>query len=56
VLQHVARGLSNDEIAAELFISPATARTYVSRMLSKLHARDRAALVVMAYDTGLRPL
>ncbi len=53
VLQHVARGLSNDEIAAELVISPATARTYVSRLLTKLQARDRAALVVLAYDTGL---
>jgi DNA-binding NarL/FixJ family response regulator len=56
VLQHVARGLSNDEIAAELVISPATSRTYVSRLLSKLQARDRAALVVIAYDAGMRPL
>lgn len=54
VLQQVGRGLSNDEIAAELFISPATARTYVSRLLSKLHARDRAGLVVIAYETGLQ--
>ncbi|MBO0770123.1 MAG: response regulator transcription factor [Actinobacteria bacterium] len=54
VLQQVGRGLSNDEIAKELFISPATARTYVSRLLSKLHARDRAGLVVIAYETGLR--
>ena len=54
VLQHVARGLSNDEIAAELVISPATSRTYVSRLLSKLQARDRAALVVIAYHAGLR--
>lgn len=54
VLQQVGRGLSNDEIAAELFISPATARTYVSRLLSKLQARDRAGLVVIAYETGLR--
>lgn len=54
VLAQVGRGLSNDEIAAHLFISPATARTYVSRLLSKLHARDRAGLVVLAYETGLR--
>lgn len=54
VLGQVGRGLSNDEIGAELFISPATARTYVSRLLSKLHARDRASLVVIAYETGLR--
>jgi DNA-binding NarL/FixJ family response regulator len=49
----VARGLSNDEIAAEIHISPATARTYVSRILTKLGARDRAQLVVIAYETGL---
>ncbi|MEP7161458.1 MAG: response regulator transcription factor [Dermatophilaceae bacterium] len=54
VLHHVGRGRSNDEIAAELFLSPATARTYVSRLLSKLQARDRAGLVVIAYETGLR--
>jgi DNA-binding NarL/FixJ family response regulator len=53
VLAGVGRGLSNDEIAAEIHISPATARTYVSRMLSKLGARDRAQLVVIAYETGL---
>jgi DNA-binding NarL/FixJ family response regulator len=53
VLAGVGRGQSNDEIAAELHISPATARTYVSRMLTKLGARDRAQLVVIAYDTGL---
>lgn len=49
----VGRGLSNDEIAAELVISPATAKTHVSRALSKLDARDRAQLVVIAYETGL---
>ena len=49
----VGRGLSNDEIAAEIHISPATARTYVSRILTKLGARDRAQLVVIAYETGL---
>jgi len=53
VLRQVGRGLSNDEIAAELFISPATARTYVSRLLTKLDARDRANLVIIAYETGL---
>lgn len=49
----VALGSSNDEIAAELFISTATARTHVSRSMIKLHARDRAQLVVMAYQSGL---
>ena len=53
VLAQVGRGLSNDEIAQELFISPATARTYVSRLLTKLGARDRARLIVLAYETGL---
>ena len=53
VLAGVGRGLSNDEIAAEIHISPATARTYVSRMLTKLGARDRAQLVVIAYETGV---
>jgi DNA-binding NarL/FixJ family response regulator len=49
----VAQGLTNDEIAAELFVSPATARTHVSRAMVKLHARDRAQLVVFAYQSGL---
>jgi DNA-binding NarL/FixJ family response regulator len=53
VLAQVGRGLSNDEIARELYISPATARTYVSRLLTKLGARDRARLIVLAYGTGL---
>lgn len=53
VLEQVGRGLTNDEIARTLFLSPATARTYVSRLLTKLDARDRAALVVLAYETGL---
>jgi DNA-binding NarL/FixJ family response regulator len=53
VLAHVGRGLSNEEIARELVLSPATARTYVSRLLTKLGARDRARLVVLAYETGL---
>jgi DNA-binding NarL/FixJ family response regulator len=53
VLALVARGLSNVEIATELFISPATAKTHVSRVMMKLGARDRAQLVVTAYETGL---
>lgn len=53
VLALVGRGLSNDEIAAELFLSPATARTHVSRAMVRLGARDRAQLVVVAYQTGL---
>jgi DNA-binding NarL/FixJ family response regulator len=53
VLALVAGGLSNDEIAAHLVISPATARTHVSRIMTKLQARDRAQLVVLAYESGL---
>ena len=53
VLVALAAGRSNEEIAAELFMSPATARTHVGRILSKLHARDRAQLVMLAYETGL---
>ncbi|WP_395107334.1 response regulator [Actinomadura sp. SCN-SB] len=53
VLGLVGRGLSNDEIGAELHLSPATARTHVSRAMVKLGARDRAQLVVIAYQTGL---
>ena len=53
VLAQVGAGLSNDEIGEQLFISPATARTHVSRLLTKLGARDRAQLVVLAYETGL---
>jgi DNA-binding NarL/FixJ family response regulator len=49
----VAQGLTNDEIAAELVVSPATARTHVSRAMIKLRARDRAQLVVFAYQSGL---
>jgi DNA-binding NarL/FixJ family response regulator len=53
VLAHVGRGLTNDEIGATLFMSPATARTHVGRILAKLGVRDRAGLVVVAYETGL---
>jgi len=49
----VGEGLSNDEIADRLVLSPATAKTHVSRSMIKLHARDRAQLVVIAYETGL---
>ncbi|MEV4478396.1 response regulator transcription factor [Micromonospora coxensis] len=53
VLALVGQGLSNTEIGAELFLSPATARTHVSHAMAKLGARDRAQLVVIAYRTGL---
>jgi DNA-binding NarL/FixJ family response regulator len=53
VMTLVAEGLSNDEIAARLFLSPLTAKTHVSRIMTKLGARDRAQVVVMAYETGL---
>ncbi|GAA3151084.1 response regulator transcription factor [Nonomuraea roseoviolacea] len=49
----IGRGLNNQEVAAELFTSPDTARTYVSRLLAKLPARDRAQLAVIAYESGL---
>jgi DNA-binding NarL/FixJ family response regulator len=52
-MTHVAGGLSNDEIARVLVISPATARTHVSRAMTKLGARDRAQLVMFAYELGL---
>jgi DNA-binding NarL/FixJ family response regulator len=45
--------MTNDEIAAKLFMAPATAKTHVSRAMMKLHARDRAQLVVIAYESGL---
>ena len=53
VLTLVARGLSNQEIGEELYVSAATAKTHVSRLLMKLGARDRTQLVVMAYESGL---
>lgn len=53
ILALVGRGLSNQEIAAELVLSPLTAKTHVSRLFLKLGARDRAQLVVTAYETGL---
>lgn len=53
VLVAVARGLSNQEIADTLVISPHTAKTHVNRIMAKLHAHDRAQLVVTAYETGL---
>ncbi|MGW5869139.1 response regulator transcription factor [Streptomyces sp. NPDC055239] len=53
VLALVGRGLANDEIGARLLMSPLTAKTHVSRAMTKLGARDRAQLVVLAYETGL---
>jgi DNA-binding NarL/FixJ family response regulator len=53
VMALVGEGLSNEEIAARLVVSPATARTHVSRTMMKLGARDRAQLVVYAYESGL---
>lgn len=53
MLALVARGLSNDEVAGRMVISPLTAKTHVSRAMTKLGARDRAQLVVYAYESGL---
>ncbi|TAJ49509.1 MAG: response regulator transcription factor [Herbiconiux sp.] len=53
VLALVGAGLTNDEIGARLFLSPLTAKTHVSRIMSKLAARDRVQLVIIAYGTGL---
>jgi DNA-binding NarL/FixJ family response regulator len=53
VLVQIARGLSNTEVATALHMSPATAKTHVSRLLAKLNARDRAQLVIAAYEAGL---
>ncbi|MFI9155466.1 response regulator [Streptomyces sp. NPDC053367] len=49
----VARGLSNDQVAGRMVISPMTAKTHINRAMTKLHARDRAQLVVLAYESGL---
>jgi DNA-binding NarL/FixJ family response regulator len=53
ILTLIAAGLTNSEIAAQLFISPLTCKSHVSRILTKLDARDRTQLVVMAYESGL---
>jgi DNA-binding NarL/FixJ family response regulator len=53
VLELVARGMSNAEIAQQLYVSPATAKTHVARLLMKLDARDRAQLIIVAYESGL---
>jgi DNA-binding NarL/FixJ family response regulator len=53
ILSHVGMGLSNEEIGKALFLSPQTARTYVSRLMSKLNVRNRAQLVVLAHRAGL---
>lgn len=53
ILSHVGMGLSNEEIGKALYLSPQTARTYVSRLMSKLNVRNRAQLVVLAHRAGL---
>lgn len=53
VLQLVGRGLSNQQIAETFFISPHTAKTHVNRIMTKIHAHDRAQLVILAYESGL---
>ena len=53
VLVLVAKGLSNAEIAGRLYISPATVKTHIARTLTKLDARDRAQLIVLAYESHL---
>ena len=53
ILECIARGKSNEEIANDLVISPATVKTHVSRIMAKLEVHDRAQLVVLAYENGL---
>jgi DNA-binding CsgD family transcriptional regulator len=53
MVSHVAVGLSNDDIAERLYLSPSTVKTHINRAMTKLGARDRAQLVVIAYQTGL---
>lgn len=53
ILTMVARGLGNDQIASELFISPATVKTHVARIMAKTDSHDRAQLVIFAYESGL---
>jgi DNA-binding NarL/FixJ family response regulator len=53
VLRPVARGLSNVELGEHLYVTPATVKTHVSRLLLKLGARDRAQLIIIAYESGL---
>ena len=53
ILTLVARGLNNDQIGERLFISPATVKTHLARIMAKLDAHDRAQLVVRAYESGL---
>ncbi|MFE4670484.1 response regulator [Streptomyces sp. NPDC056716] len=53
VMRLVAQGLTNDEIATRLVLSPATAKTHVSRIMTKLDVRDRSQLVVLAYESGM---
>ena len=53
MLALVAQGLSNEEIATRLYLSPLTTKTHVSHIMTKLSARDRAQLVVIAYESGL---